>query len=58
MFVLRAVIVVMANNGKADQVVTYDDLTRSPDLCFLGMRSVGVTARDPTVELASGGPSP
>lgn len=35
--------------------LTYDDLTRRPDLCFLGGRSVGVTARDPTVELLSPG---
>lgn len=35
-------------------VVTYDDLTRRPVLCFFGGRNVvGVTAREPTVELPS-----
>lgn len=42
--------------GKRGDVadVTYDDLIRRPVLCFFGGRNVvGVTAREPTVELPS-----
>lgn len=40
--------------GEVKEVKTYDNLIRRPVLgFFVGRRAVGVTARDPTVELPS-----